>query len=92
MMIWKLTPVAREDDPHWKSFRYKRSLLVQAHDPAGARLKATDWYRKRFYGDDCADNTGQFCRSAFEDEKLYQAVRLATDSIHREELKYPVVK
>ncbi len=91
MSIWKLSPVAREDDPHWKGYQYKRPLLVEAEEKSDARLKATRWYKEKFQGD--ADKKiEQFYRSAFSDEKLYEVVRLLPESVEDEANKFPIVK
>lgn len=90
MAVWKLSPKARRDDPHWKGYRYKRPLLVEAEEASAARLKATRWYKEQFQGD--ADKTfKQFYRSAFEDEKLYDIVRLMPESLEPEKQKFPLV-
>ena len=91
MSIWKLSPIARPDDPHWKGYRYKRPLLVEAEESMEARLKATRWYKEQFQGDP-EIIIQQFYRSAFDDEKLYEVIRLAPETVEAEAEKYPVVK
>ena len=91
MSVWKLSPIARDDNPHWKEYRYRRPLLVEAEESMEARLKATRWYKDQFQGDPDII-IQQFYRSAFDDEKLYEVIRLAPESVKEEEEKYPLVK
>lgn len=91
MPVWKLLPKARDDDTHWKGYRYKRPLLVEADGEINARLKATRWYKDQFEKEPC-DRSGQFCRSAFEDDNLYEALRLMPESIETEKERFPLVE
>ena len=90
MSVWKFSPVARDDDPHWSGYRYKRPLLVEAESESDARLKATRWYKEQFQGD-AGLVVCQFYRSAFDDVKLYEAMRIPSEKVEREKQKYPLV-
>ena len=91
MPLWKLTPSANPTDPHWKGYRYRDPLFVVAEKETDARLKATEWYKATYQGDpDLIIN--QLYRSAFSDEKLYQAREVASDALSPEERTYPLVK
>ncbi|MEX1037183.1 MAG: hypothetical protein WDZ54_14655 [Sneathiella sp.] len=91
MSIWKLSPVAAPDDPHWKGYRYKRPLLVEAEEASMARLKATRWYKEQFQGDP-DKKIHQFYRSAFDDVKLYEAALLSPEIVEAEKEKFVMVK
>lgn len=90
MTCWILKPVADEDDPHWKGYRYKRPLVVEADSDIEARSKATHWYKAEYQGDEDL-KIQQFYRSAFNDEKLYEATRLLPVTAEDEKLKYPFI-
>lgn len=91
MAVWMLSPLASQDDPHWKGYGYKRPLLVEAQDTSEVRLKATKWYKENFQGSPQI-RVDNFYRSAFEDEKLYQLVKLTEDTAMAEQQKYPLVQ
>ncbi|WP_373085498.1 hypothetical protein [Sneathiella sp.] len=91
MSIWKLSPIAHPDDPHWKEYKYKEPLLVEAKEAGAARLRATRWYKEQFQGDP-SKKIQQFYRSAFDDEKLYEVRRLTPESVQEEKEKFPMVK
>ena len=78
MPVWKLSPTARPDDPHWLDHTYKKALLVRAESPADARFRAAAWERKDIA--ECLGNESPADRSAFEDAKLYDVTELAGES------------
>lgn len=91
MATWKFLPVAQKDDPDWKGYEYRRPLLVEASNVPEARLKARHWYREKFHGtrEEALDH---FYRSAFEDENVYQMVKLPEDTVRAEQQHYPFVQ
>lgn len=91
MPVWKLSPIARKDDPHWKGYQYKDPLLVKAEDYVDVRRKATRWYKDKYQGDPDI-KIDQFYRSAFSDEKLYQVTELSLDETEEQSQQYPLVK
>lgn len=91
MSVWKLNPVARQNDPHWKAYRYRKALIVHAESPCEARLKATRWYKENFQGG--ADiKIQQFYRSAFDDAKLYEVIELISKQALKEYEDLPVTR
>lgn len=73
--VWRLSPTARPDDPHWLDHTYKKPLLVRAQSPADARFKAAAWDRQGIA--ECLGNESPADRSAFGDAKLYEVTELA---------------
>ena len=91
MPVWKLSPVARKDDPHWNGYDYREPLLVEAPDGITARRKGTKWYKEHFQIS-ASTMKGQFHRSAFEDEKLYWVTELTEQAAQAEQQEYPLVE
>ena len=77
MPLWRLLPVADPDDSRWLDHPVWREVLVRAPSAAFARQAAGALER-----DLEAAPAGNECpsfKSAFEDEKLYQVIRLTPD-------------
>jgi hypothetical protein len=68
--VYRLVPVAREDDPNWDRTTNQGEVLVRAYSSGDARIVAA-------YGEAAAISlknplgTTQVSASAFRDEKLY---------------------
>jgi hypothetical protein len=74
--VWRLTPVARPDDPTWQGRRIWSQLDIIAASVGEAILLAAR-YDEGKAGRDTADSQDrQQLRSGFEDERLYRADRL----------------
>jgi hypothetical protein len=74
--VWRLTPVARPDDPTWQGRRIWTQLDIVAATVGEAILLAAR-YDEDQGGRDTADSQDrQQLRSGFEDERLYRADRL----------------
>jgi hypothetical protein len=74
--VWRLTPVARADDPRWQGRRIWSELVIVAGNVGEAVLLAArhDEQASGYRVSDSQD--GQQLRSGFEDELLYRADRL----------------
>lgn len=89
MALWKLSPKAHMQDPHWLGHSYKKPILVEADSAAEARVKAAHWERRyitEHYGNESAAG-----RSAFEDEKLYGSLEISSDLAATEEGEETVI-
>ena len=78
MPLWRLSPIARIDDPHWLDREIWREIIVEAPTPAAARVAATDWVQPRPRSPEernLGGNTG------FEDEKLYRVDELSPEDV-----------
>jgi hypothetical protein len=74
--VWRLTPVARPDDPTWQGRRIWSQLDIIAASVGEAILLAAR-YDEQEAGRDTTDSQDrQQLRSGFEDERLYRADRL----------------
>lgn len=91
MAIWKFLPVAKADDPEWASYAYRRPLLVEAHNIPEAKLKARQWYKEKFQGTR-EGALNHFYPSAFEDDNIYQMVKLPQDVVYTEQQHYPLAQ
>jgi hypothetical protein len=71
--IYRLVPIAREDDPNWDRATNQGEVLVRAYSSGDARVLAA-------YGEAAAisstrpQGTTQVSASAFRDERLYHVV------------------
>ncbi len=64
--LWRIVPVANDDDPRWLDHPIWGEVMVRAGSAADARRRAAALDRR--------DDAGNDGRSGFDDEKLY-AVR-----------------
>ena len=89
MPLWKLQPIATLHDPRWQDHEFRQAILVEARTAAQARNEAARWELKS--ARPAKRNGDPVRKSAFMDEKLYQAVQLREDAIDpqiREEMLF----
>ena len=80
--LWRLTPVARPDDPTWQGRRVWSELQIVAGS-AGEALLLAARYDLEQAGEQTRDSQDrQQLRSGFEDEHLYRLDRLDSPTPH----------